>query len=158
MAENKKTGEKANIAAIAVLAAGAIAAAAIFLGSPAAQESGTEAEKSAPARAAAYADISPAELSAMLAGGERDFLLVNVHIPYIGEIKGTDAFIPYNEIAERMPGIAPSREKKIVLYCQSGSMSAAAARDLVSLGYENVLNLSGGMIAWERSGFPLVKK
>jgi len=34
-------------------------------------------------------------------------------------------------------------------------MSAAAAEALVGLGYTNVWNLDGGMIAWEGAGYPL---
>ena len=30
----------------------------------------------------------------------KDFSFINVHIPYEGEISGTDAHIPYNEIEE----------------------------------------------------------
>ncbi|MEE9230471.1 MAG: hypothetical protein V3U86_07170, partial [Acidobacteriota bacterium] len=36
----------------------------------------------------AYVDVSPQDLSSMLE--RKDFLLVNVHIPYAGEIGDTD--------------------------------------------------------------------
>jgi len=38
--------------------------------------------------------ITVEELNTMLQS--RDFPLINVHIPYEGEIPGTDAHIPYN--------------------------------------------------------------
>jgi rhodanese-related sulfurtransferase len=37
-------------------------------------------------------------------------------------------------------------------------MSAIAARALVKHGYTDVWNLDGGMIAWERAGYPLLRK
>jgi len=37
-------------------------------------------------------------------------------------------------------------------------MSATAARTLVKLGYADVWNLGGGMIAWTQRGYPLVSK
>jgi rhodanese-related sulfurtransferase len=37
-------------------------------------------------------------------------------------------------------------------------MSATAARTLVGLGYSDVWNLDGGMIAWEEAGFTLLHK
>jgi phage shock protein E len=52
-----------------------------------------------------YRNITPAQLKSML--GNKDFLLVNVHVPYAGEISGTDDFVPYNEIGpnlSRFPG------------------------------------------------------
>lgn len=49
---------------------------------------------------AGYRDISSEELNSMMAN--KDFILVNTHIPYEGEIDGTDIFIPYNEISENL--------------------------------------------------------
>ncbi|MBA3878072.1 MAG: sulfurtransferase, partial [Anaerolinea sp.] len=37
-------------------------------------------------------------------------------------------------------------------------MSTIAARALVGLGYTNVWELDGGMIAWEAAGFRLVQR
>ena len=57
-----------------------------------------------------YQDVTPAELSTMLES--RDGVLVNVHIPFAGNIPGTDASIPYNEIQQnldRRPGPSPAR-------------------------------------------------
>lgn len=101
-----------------------------------------------------YVNVTPAELRSMLES--KDFPLVNVHIPYEREIDGTDLFIPYDQIAERLDELPQERDAKIVLYCRSGSMSATAAEVLVGLGYTNVWNLDGGMIAWEQEGYPLL--
>ena len=100
----------------------------------------------------AYFDITPRTLKSWL--GDKDFLLVNVAIPYVGEIESTDEFIPLNEIEGRLDAF-PQRDAKIVVYCRSGSTSAKAARKLVRLGYSNVWNLEGGMIAWQKAGYPL---
>lgn len=101
-----------------------------------------------------HTNVSPAVLSAMLAA--KDFPLVNVHIPYEGEIRGTDLFIPYNAIEQDLDELPADKRAKIALYCRTGRMSDMAARALVALGYTNVWNLDGGMIAWEEAGYQLV--
>ena len=101
-----------------------------------------------------YVDVSPQELQSML--GSNDFPLVNVHIPYEGEIEGTNMFIPYDQIAERHTELPSAKDSRIVVYCRSGGMSAIAARTLVSSGYTNVWNLNGGMIAWQEGGYALL--
>ena len=49
---------------------------------------------------AGFTTITSAELATMLQ--KKDFLFVNVHIPYEGEIKGTDALIAFDQIAENL--------------------------------------------------------
>lgn len=96
-----------------------------------------------------YTDVSVAELQTMLAN--KDFTFVNVHIPFEGSIAGTDLSIPYDEIAQNLDKL-PDKTAKIVLYCRSGHMSRIAAETLVGLGYTNIWELSGGMVAWENAG------
>ncbi len=101
-----------------------------------------------------YWNITPSQLKTMLE--KKDFPLVNVHIPYDGEIAGTDLFLPYNEIEGNLSKLPGNKGAKIVLYCRSGSMSDTAARTLVKSGFTNVWNLDGGMIAWQKEGYKLI--
>ena len=102
---------------------------------------------------AAYSDVNAAGLAAMLRA--KAFPLINVHIPYEGEIEGTDLFIPFDQVEANLGKLPSDRGARIVLYCRSGSMSATAARVLAKRGYTDVWNLDGGMLAWEHAGYPL---
>jgi rhodanese-related sulfurtransferase len=96
-----------------------------------------------------YTNVSVSELQTMLAN--KDFTLVNVHIPFEGNIAKTDLSIAYDQVAQNLDKL-PDKNAKIVLYCRSGRMSAIAAETLVGLGYTNIWNLDGGMSAWEQAG------
>lgn len=97
--------------------------------------------------------ISPLELRQWLEA--KDFVMINVHIPFEGEISGTDAHIPYNEIAEHVDLLPVDKQAKIVLYCKSGGMVIPAADTLMSMGYTNLYDLEGGFEAWKAAGYEL---
>lgn len=102
-----------------------------------------------------YQNITPHELNTMLK--DKDFVFINVHIPFAGNIPDTDLSIPYDLASkpENLAQLPAEKDAKIVLYCRSGRMSEIAATELVMLGYANIWNLDGGMAAWEQAGYDI---
>lgn len=47
------------------------------------------------------------------------------------------------------------KDKEIVLYCRSGARSYHACTYLLQQGYDRVINLRGGIIAWARHGYEI---
>jgi rhodanese-related sulfurtransferase len=84
--------------------------------------------------------------------------MINVHIPYEGELPQTDAFIPYNDIEANMSQLPADKNARIVLYCRSGRMSDEAAGNLAELGYTNIVEVDGGMQSWQAAGNELITK
>lgn len=93
-----------------------------------------------------YMDITATELKTAMKN--KDFFLMDVHIPEQEHIPGTDAFIPYNKIKENVDKLPNDRNTKIIVYCRSGPMGDDASTALFNLGYKNVYNLVGGIKAW----------
>ena len=101
-----------------------------------------------------YTNIGPDELKTMLT--KKDFVMVNVHTPYMGEIADTDIFIPSADIEKNLDKLPKDKGAKLVIYCRTGMMSTPTSELLVKLGFANVFNLIGGMNAWTAKQFPLL--
>jgi adenylyltransferase/sulfurtransferase len=71
-----------------------------------------------------------------------------------GHIPGA-VHIPRGWLESRIEQTVPDRSRPIVAYCASGSRSTFAAKTLEELGYEDVVNLAGGINDWKRRGYPL---
>jgi rhodanese-related sulfurtransferase len=95
--------------------------------------------------------ISADELNRVMQ--QQDIFLIDVHIPQQRHIKGTDLFIPYNEIEKHKDRLPKDKNTAIYVYCEGGPMGNAAAKSLYNLGYRNLTNLEGGAKAWGKAGF-----
>lgn len=49
------------------------------------------------------------------------------------------------------------KRKKYLIYCHSGNRSLNAMKIMFELGFENVFNLSEGILEWNENGFEIVR-
>ena len=94
-------------------------------------------------------EITGDELKARLNAGEQ-LMIVDVRQPEEREEINSPSsiLIPLGELEERIDEIEDYREKEIIVYCRSGNRSANACMFLQMMGFENPVNLKGGMLAW----------
>jgi len=93
-------------------------------------------------------EISVQELKAWQDCGH-PFTLIDVREPeeyFHGNLGGKS--IPLGQILSRQQEIP--REGTVVLQCKMGGRSRKALESLRQAGYENLVNLSGGIVAWSR--------
>ena len=84
-----------------------------------------------------------------------NIFLVDVHTPEQKHIKGTDTFVPFNQIKKYIDKFPQDKNTPIYLYCEGGPMGNTAAKSLHKLGYKNIFNLEGGARAWRNKGLAL---
>lgn len=80
---------------------------------------------------------------------KEDFVLIDVREPHEYEEYNIGAqLIPLGQVAARLPELEAHKSKEIILHCRSGARSGRAQQYMLANGFENVLNLSGGVLAW----------
>ncbi|WP_462409427.1 rhodanese-like domain-containing protein [Neobacillus sp. Marseille-QA0830] len=92
-------------------------------------------------------NISTSQLKSMLNDKNKQF--IDVRTP--GEFKGNHIKgfknIPLLQLAQQAEKEL-SKEKEVVVICQSGMRSQKASKTLINLGFSKVTNVKGGMGAW----------
>lgn len=94
-------------------------------------------------------EISPADVKQLLTSGATPFIL-DVRQPEEhseGHIPGC-TLIPVGELPDRIGEVMQHKADDVIVYCRSGKRSAQACMLLELNGFENVKNLTGGMLAW----------
>jgi len=101
-------------------------------------------------------EITVEELSKWKAT-KKDFQLIDVREAYEYEIANLDGqLIPLNEIKNHVNDIRSDVD--VVIHCRSGKRSADAIVALEKLGFKNLLNLKGGILAWAEQLDPEMAK
>lgn len=109
----------------------------------------------APGGASAVKTITVDELQQRLARHE-PLLLLDVRSPeeyaHDGHIAGS-RLLPLPVLTQRSAELP--KDRAIVCVCRSGNRSGVACELLARQGFGDVINLTGGMLAWRRAGLPI---
>ncbi len=119
-------------------------------------QGGSEIGKEEEIEGGSYRVVTVQELQSKLE--TKDFLMVNVHIPWEGDIPQTDLRLPYDQIEQSLEQLPEDRDAKILVYCLTSGMAKKAVATLVSQGYTDVWMLDGGATAWSEAQLPLNSK
>jgi rhodanese-related sulfurtransferase len=95
-------------------------------------------------------NVTVQEIKQRLDNGE-DVHLLDVREPdERAEFNIGGTFLPLgNILTMQTDDIADWQNEEVIVYCRSGRRSVQAALTLESLGFTNVKNLEGGVLAWQ---------
>lgn len=94
--------------------------------------------------------ITAEELKARLDSGDLNAILIDVREKDEWQIANIPqaTLVPLQTIPDYAPNLP--KEAEIIIHCKAGMRSAKACEYLSSIGYENVVNVTGGMDAFEK--------
>jgi rhodanese-related sulfurtransferase len=94
------------------------------------------------------------ELKEQLAANPK-LVLIDVREPheYAGGHVKRARLLPLSQIRSRSDEVP--HDVPLAVICRTGNRSRTAAKVLAGDGFDQVFNVSGGMMAWSRAGFPI---
>ena len=94
-------------------------------------------------------DATIQELKEREAKDPKDYVLLDVREDYErSEFNVGGVHIPLGDLMASLDKLAPHKNDEIIVYCRSGKRSGMAAQLLAQSGFDNVRNLTGGMLAY----------
>ncbi len=144
---------------VALAGCGGESAPAPVADAPATQPAATEAAVEAPAEAVEALSL-PLNIDAALTNDIRnrdDVVILDVREDWEyaeGHVPGA-TLISLGDLPARLADIPT--DKTVIAVCRSGNRSNQATAFLRGQGFENVHNMTGGMISWEQAGFDVEK-
>lgn len=98
--------------------------------------------------------VAPAAFAAAVAA--KGTVTIDVRGPGEPFIAGTDLSIAFDTLATQKAKLPAAKATRLAIYCHSGRRSAIAAQTLLKLGYADVVELKGGVSAWQADGRKLL--
>ncbi|MDU0810778.1 MAG: rhodanese-like domain-containing protein [Burkholderia sp.] len=73
------------------------------------------------------------------------------HLPFSKQIN-------ISEIREKITQIVKNKGASVLIVCQNGKQSQKVAHIATEAGYTEVYVLDGGIVSWQQSGMPIIRK
>ncbi|PMP77381.1 MAG: rhodanese-like domain-containing protein [Sulfurihydrogenibium sp.] len=89
---------------------------------------------------------------------EKNIIILDVRTPEEYDKDGhipNSILIPVQVLPQYIKDLEKFKDKKILVYCRSGSRSSVASKFLEQNGFKNVYNLKYGIIDWKKEGLPV---
>lgn len=77
-----------------------------------------------------------------------------LNVPLLEPDEDTGVMLPNPDFVRVMQANFP-RDTPLVISCQTGGRSARASQMLEAFGYMNVINVTGGFVAWQQADLPI---
>jgi len=106
--------------------------------------------------AAEIKEVSPSQAQAAVSKAYSQFIDVRTPEEYSGGHAARAVNIPLDALMSRLDTLEKS--EPVYLICQTGNRSKKAAEALKEAGFNNVLNVTGGTVAWQAAGLPMESK
>ncbi|HQZ97970.1 MAG TPA: rhodanese-like domain-containing protein [Pyrinomonadaceae bacterium] len=98
-------------------------------------------------------EISPAAAQTAVSKAYSQFIDVRTSEEYGGGHAARAENIPLDTLTASFDKL--EKNEPVYLICQTGNRSKKAAEILKDAGFNNVLNVTGGTVAWQAAGLPM---
>ncbi len=105
-------------------------------------------------------EITANQVKKLIDKKDKNIIIIDVrthqeYISKLGHIKNS-ILLPLQNLWHHKESIEKYKDKKLIIVCRSGQRSAEACRILNQSGF-STKNMIGGMIDWNKLGFPIEK-
>lgn len=106
-------------------------------------------------RSASGPSVTPTQATHLI--NREDALVIDVREPgefSAGHVLGAKN-LPLSRLEAPGADLLKRKDRPVIVYCETGDRSGKAAAVLKKQGFQRVVNLSGGLGAWQQAGLPL---
>ena len=105
-----------------------------------------------------FKSVSPAEAVSMMNRDDALILDVREESEYQDGHIINAMHVPLSQLNDKQEQLAKYKDRPIIAACRSGHRSGQACATLKKAGFENIYNLSGGVMGWKNANLPLISK